>query len=139
MTYATLDDLIARASRNEILQIADRNRDGEIDPEVIAEALTHADNIVNGYVAAKYQLPFSVVPDLVRTWAISIARHKLHFQGPPDYVVDDYKDAISALKDVARGALVLPVADGEIPLSSAGGVMASHPAEVFSGTGLRGW
>lgn len=139
MTYATLDDLIARASRNEILQIADRNRDGEVDPEVIAEALTHADNIVNGYVAAKYQLPFSVVPDLVRTWAISIARHKLHFQGPPDYVVEDYKDALSALKDVARGALVLPVADGEIPQSSVGGVMASHPAEVFSGTGLRGW
>lgn len=139
MTYATLDNLIARASLGEIRQIADRNRDGEIDPEVIAEALTHADNIVDGYVAAKYKLPFAVVPDLVRTWAISIARHKLHFQGPPDYVVDDYKDAIAALKDVARGALVLPVADGEISQASAGGVMASHPVEVFSKHGLRGW
>ncbi|MCX2697070.1 gp436 family protein [Ochrobactrum chromiisoli] len=139
MTYATLDDLIARASLGEIRQIADRNRDGEIDPEVIAEALTHADNIVNGYVAAKYKLPFAAVPDLVRTWAISIARHKLHFQGPPEYVVNDYKDALAALKDVARGALALPVADGEIPQASAGGVIASHPAEVFSNHGLRGW
>lgn len=139
MSYATLDDLIARAGLAEMRQIADRNRDGEIDPEVIAEALTHADNLVNGYVATKYKLPFASVPDLVRTWAISIARHKLHFQGPPDYVVDDYKDALAALKDVAAGKIELPIETGEIPQASSGIVMASIPDQVFSKHGLRGW
>lgn len=139
VSYATLDDLIARAGLVEIRQIADRDRDGEIDPDVISEALAHADNLVNGYVAAKYKLPFASVPDLVRTWAIAIARHKLHFQGPPDYVVDDYKDALAALKDVAAGKIELPIETGEIPQSSSGSVMACIPDQVFSKHGLRGW
>ena len=67
MTYATLDDLIARAGLDEIRQVADRDRDGTPDPAVIEAALTHADNTVNGYVRARYPRPFVDVPDLVRT------------------------------------------------------------------------
>lgn len=139
MAYASLADLIARASEREISDIADRDRDGTPDPDVIAEALTHADNIVNGYVAAAYTLPFAVVPDLVRTWAISIARHKLHFQGPPDYVVADYKDAIAALKDVQAGKLKLPIDTGQIPQTSTGTSMFMDAATSPAAKILRGW
>lgn len=139
MTYATLDDLIARAGETEIRQIADRDRDGVIDAGVVAEALAHADNLVNGYVATKYTLPFSVVPDLVRTWAIDIARHRLHHDGPPEWVVTDYDNAIAALKDVAKGAITLPVSNGDTPSQSSGTTMFSAPDEVFSEHALRGW
>ncbi|WP_320200498.1 gp436 family protein [Agrobacterium sp. rho-13.3] len=139
MTYATLDDLIARAGEAEIKQIADRDRDGEIDAGVIAEALEHADNLVNGYVGTKYSLPFVAVPDLVTTWAIDIARHRLHFQGPPEYVEEDYKRAIASLERVAKGLISLPVAGVETPASSSGTVMFSAPEEVFTAHGLRGW
>lgn len=139
MTYATLDDLIARAGETEIRQIADRDRDGVIDAGVVAEALAHADNLVNGYVATKYTLPFSVVPDLVRTWAIDIARHRLHHDGPPEWVVTDFDNAIAALKDVAKGAITLPVSNGDTPSQSSGTTMFSAPDEVFSERTLRGW
>lgn len=139
MTYATLDDLIARAGELELRQIADRDRDGVIDAGVIAEALAHADNLVNGYVATKYTLPFSVVPDLVRTWAIDIARHRLHHDGPPEWVVTDYDNAIVALKDVAKGTITLPVSNGDTPSQSSGTTMFSAPNEVFSEHALRGW
>lgn len=138
-TYATLDDLIARASEVEIRQVADRNRDGVIDEDVVTEALIHADNIVNGYVASKYTLPFVVTPDLVRTWAITIARYRLHFQSPPEWLVDEYKEAIASLKDVARGTLVLPVASGEISATASATTMSCSPDEVFSSQNLRGW
>lgn len=139
MTYATLDDLIARAGEDEIRQIADRDRDGVIDPAVIQEALEHADNLVNGYVGTKYSLPFAAVPDLVTTWAIDIARHRLHYQGPPDYVVKDYEKALSSLERVAKGLISLPVAGVETAASSSGTVMFSAPDEVFDKCGLRGW
>lgn len=139
VTYATLDDLIARAGEDEIRQVADRDRDGEIDPVVITEALEHADNLVNGYVGTKYALPLSPAPDLVRTWAIDIARHRLHFQGPPDYVVKDYEKALASLERVAKGLISLPVSGAETPASSAGTVMFSAPDEVFDARGLRGW
>lgn len=38
MTYATLEDLIERAGAAEIRQIADRDRDGTPDPDVIDAA-----------------------------------------------------------------------------------------------------
>lgn len=139
MTYASLDDLVARAGQREILDVADRDHDGVADADVVAEALTHADNIVNGYVATAYALPFSAVPDLVRTWAVAIARHKLHHQGPPDYVVADYKDAIASLKDVQSGKLTLPVETGEIPHTSAGTTMFADAVTPSACEILRGW
>lgn len=139
MTYATLSDLIARAGEVEIQQISDRDRDGEIDADVISEALEHADNLVNGYIGTKYSLPFASVPDLVTTWAIDIARHRLHYQGPPEYVEEDYKRAIASLEKVARGLISLPVAGVDTPASSSGTVMFSAPYEVFDARGLRGW
>lgn len=140
MAYATLADLIERASEREIREISDRDRDGETDPEVIAAALADADNRINSYIAVKYATPLPSVPDLVRTWAVSIARYVLHHNGAPKHVKDDFDDAIAALKDVSRGLAALPVADGEAPpVDQAGKVMASHPATVFTQEKLRGW
>ncbi len=140
MPYATLADLIERASFAEIRQIADHDRDGAIDADVIEAALIDADNLVNGYVATKYAVPLASVPDLVRTWSVSIARYVLHRNGAPEHVATDYKDAIAALKDVARGNIVLPVQDGAAPLdTTAGTVMAEHPPLVFTPDKLRGW
>ena len=140
MTYATLPDLIKRAGQQEILQIADRDRDGTPDPDVVEAAIRDGMNVVNGYVAAKYAVPLPSVPDLVRTWTVSIARYTLHRNTPPDHVRTDFEDAIKALKDVAAGRIVLPVEAGEEPPASvAGTVMAEHPPKVFTPEKLRGW
>ena len=140
MTYATLADLTERAGDAEIRQVADRDRDGTPDPDVIAAALEDADNTVNGYVGAKYALPLQTVPPLVVTWAVSIARYVVHGNGPPAHVIRDYEEAIKALKDVARGLIALPVEAGETPPTTVNGtVMSAHPDPVFTPEKLRGW
>lgn len=140
MSYATLPDLVARAGDTEIRQIADRDRDGVPDAEVIAAALVDADNAIDGYIATRYDLPLPSVPALVRTWAVSIARYILHRNGAPDHVRQDYTDALTALKDVAGGRIALPVGAGDpAPTSQTGQVMAAHPPEVFTPQKLAGW
>lgn len=140
MSYATLSDLIERAGEAEIRQIADRDRDGVPDADVIAAALADADNLINGYIAVRYSVPLPSVPDLVRTWAVSIARYVLFRNGAPEWVAQDYKDALTALKDVSRGTASLPFAAGDAkPSASSGSVMASHPPKVFTRPKLRGW
>lgn len=140
MSYATLDDMIDRAGETELRQTADRNRDGIIDTDVVEAALLHADNTINGYLAARYTVPLSEVPDLVRTWTVSIARYFLFRNGPPEYVAQDYKDAIAALKDAAKGLIALPgSATVDAPVAQTGRVLAAHPDEVFSASKLRGW
>lgn len=141
MSYASLADLIERAGSDEIRQVADRDDDGTPDPDVIEAALVHADNTVNGYVATTYRVPLASVPDLVRTWAVSIARYFLHREGAPDYVVRDYKDAIASLKDVAAARITLPIATDEPALqpSTGGTVSVVGPEPVFSAEKLEGW
>ena len=67
--YASLADLIARAGEAEIRQTADRNLDGTADTDVVNAALTDADNLINGYLRARYSLPLATTPALVKTWA----------------------------------------------------------------------
>ncbi|WP_241565249.1 gp436 family protein [Paenirhodobacter populi] len=138
--YASLEDLIERAGDKELRDIADRDRDGAPDAAVIEAALQDADNLVNTYVGAKYPVPLPSTPPIVRTWATSIARYVLHRNGAPEHVETDYKDAIAALKDVARGVATLPVEAGESAIAaSSGTVMAAHPPQVFTPDRLRGW
>lgn len=140
MTYATLSALVDRAGEQEIRQISDRDRRGVVDGDVVASALQDADNLINGYIAVKYTLPLPSVPSLVETWAVSIARYVLHRNGAPENVVQDYKDALAALKDVSRGLLALPVSDGaDLPTTFSGNVLSIHPDQVFTPARLRGW
>lgn len=140
MPYATLPDLVERAGEDEILQIADRDDDGAADPDVIEAALIHADNTINGYLAVRFTIPLTAVPPIVVTWAVAIARYHLHRQGPPDYVVRDYKDALSALDKAGQGRIAVPGADGIAPAqSSQGAVRVDGPEPVFSREKLGGW
>lgn len=140
MTYASLEDLVERAGMDEIVQVADRDGDLIPDPEVIGAALIHADNLANGYLAGRYTLPFSTVPDLLRTWATAIARYHLHRDGAPEYVTADYKDALAGLRDVQRGAISLPLPSGGEPAAtSAGDHLSASPRQVFTDDFLRGW
>ena len=131
--------MIERAGEEEILQVADRDNDGIADPDVIAAALETADRRIEFYLA-RYRLPLTSVPPIVVGWAVSIARYVLHRQGPPDYVVRDYKDANAELEKVAAGRLTVPDAEGNTPPpSSVGGVTAEGSEPQFTRDKLEGF
>lgn len=140
MTYASHSDLTDRAGARTLIQIADHDKDGVADVEVLGKALTDADSLIDGYVGTRFATPLDPVPNLVNTWAVSIALYVLHRNGAPDNVEKDYDDAIKALKDVAAGRIALPVEAGETALAEqTGTTMAAHPPQVFTTARLRGW
>lgn len=106
MTYATQDDMVARFGETELVQLTDDAGTGEVGPG-LATALADADQVINGYVAATYVVPLSPLPDLVVRWACDIARYFLHRDGAGPVVVQNYKDTLAALKDVAKGTMTL--------------------------------
>lgn len=140
MAYSTLADLIDRAGEDEILQVADRDGDDIPDTEVIAAALAGAENTINAYLARRYQLPLTAVPEIVQKWSTALARYTLHRSGPPDYVIRDYKDAMAELREAGAGTLLLPDAAGLTP--TAGGADAARAegsAPVFTPETLGGY
>lgn len=109
MTYATQTDLVDRFGEQEIRELTDRTGMGsEIDAAVLNKALLDADALVDAYLATKYTLPLSSPPTVVVGWAADIARFKLWDDRAPDEVRRRYEDALSQLKDVAKGVISLP-------------------------------
>ena len=58
MAYATLQDLISAFGERKLVQLTDRAEPPAdlVDAQVAAEALGYADNLIDGYLAARYVL-----------------------------------------------------------------------------------
>ena len=68
VSYASYEEMLARFGRLELLQVTDLGEAPLADPDadVVKAALADASETVNGYVAGRYALPLSPVPDPVR-------------------------------------------------------------------------
>jgi phage gp36-like protein len=116
MAYIDREGLEARFGTAELAQLADRDSDGTEaagELETIERACSDASTLIDGYLASKYTLPLSSVPDLVAGWAADIARYRLWDSGAPEEIRRRYDDAIGQLRDLAKGTIALPPgADG---------------------------
>lgn len=103
MSYATQQNLVDRFGASEIQQLSDQANVGAINAAVVAVALADADELINGYIAAKMALPLSDVPLILVKLACDIARYYLWGTVAPDLVVTHFKAAVRVLKDIAKG------------------------------------
>lgn len=139
MAYATLQDLITRFSERRLIQLTDRlDPPAEaVDVTVVAEALTHADDLIDGYVRGTYALPFAVVPPILNGLACDIAWFRL-FQEPTEEARKRYEDALRSLRDIAAGKIKLPVEGGAEAPSRPDVIVRQGEARQFSRSSLRG-
>lgn len=116
MPYLTRDGLIERFGESEIVRL-ERNiakTDGA-NPPTSEQAISDAEEMVNGYVAVQYPLPLPVTTEPVKRAVAVIARYFLYKDKPTEIVRMDYEDVISWLKQIAAGkaVLIFPVDDDQ--------------------------
>lgn len=128
MTYATKQDLVDRFGAEEIAQLTDHSRAGDIDDDVLARALSDADGEIDAHIEGRYQLPLTTVPRALNRIACDIARYYL-YPSPPDQVKKRYDDAIRFLVRVGKAEIKLgsseesqPESDNAVQLESGGNV-----------------
>lgn len=116
MAYATKDDIDQLYGADLLIRIADYDRDGAADPEVVNRGLQSADEICNAYLSAQYSVPVLPTPGVVRTCAIDIAVYKIALGrgGRTDEMRVRYEDALSLLERISTGkvGLGLPPEEG---------------------------
>lgn len=130
MTYASRTDLEQRYGADEVAQ-----RESVLTAGAVDRALLDADAFINGYLATKYTLPLSTVPDNLPQVAAVIARYDLLGDAATERARDDYKDAVAWLKDIQAGRVQLQAAmpvPGNAPSMA---VMVSGGQSVFKRTG----
>ena len=132
MPYATRADLTQRFGAEELIQLTDRALLGTVDAPTVAAALADADAAIEGYLAARYAVPVSPVPALLRRVGCDISRFFLHGNAAPEPVRQAYEDALRVLKDLADGRAVLvgaaAAASGAVPAASPGTVRLDAPS-----------
>lgn len=140
MAYATQQQLIDSYGQQALVMLTDRApiATGAIDAAVVSKALNGADQLIDGYLGARYRLPLSPVPPLVSKLAECIAFWNLHLTEPDSKTKDDYQDARRTLKDISEGRVRISAAGIEPAATSAGGVVMTPRERPFTADTMKG-
>ena len=105
MAYCTQADLLEQISQDKLIQLTDDDDAGIVDSDMVTRAIADADAEIDSYCGTKYDIPFSPVPVMIRKVSVDIAIYNLYArrQGAPEDRKERYDDAISFLKDIAKG------------------------------------
>ncbi len=104
MAYCTESDLLTMIPVRELAELTAES--GETpDSLVVAEAIHRADGEIDAYLAMRYTLPLSPLPDQVKGLSIDMALYHLYSRRSvaPTVRRQKYEAAVSFLKLVAAG------------------------------------
>ncbi|PJA76519.1 DUF1320 domain-containing protein, partial [bacterium CG_4_9_14_3_um_filter_65_15] len=107
MAYSSLQDLIDRFGEQELIELTDRDRLGQIDQAVIARAQADADAEIDGYLGGRVPVPLATVPGAVVRIACNLTRYYLWADRASDEVRRRYEDGVKFLAAVGKGQIDL--------------------------------
>ncbi len=132
MAYCTEDDLKKVIPEEIIIQLTDDvDPIDTIDPAIVDEMIAQADDEIDTYVVAKYDVPLAApVPPIIRSISCDITVYKLYrrrMEEIPETRDTSYRDAVTLLKEIRDGKMPLPIDDTD-PVStfSTGVLITSH-------------
>lgn len=122
--YSNIDDLRnLELTREDIVELTDDdNLDENYTPQVTA-CIERADNEIDKYCDAFYDVPFAVNPGCLTGWSATLTAFYLYRNlEKPTTLIDRYNKTLSDLKKISKGDLKIPGAEDSL---STGGLPAS--------------
>lgn len=141
MAYTTQADLITRYGEQMLLGLTDIGMPaaGQIDTDMVARAISDADAMIDGYLRERYVVPLASPPPEISAISAAIAIWKLHSFEPGKKIETDYRDALAALKDIAKGLIKLDAAT-VAPVTTGGtGAMITDRERPFTEANMKGF
>ena len=118
MRYCTRADLGNAIPELTLTQLSNDDPSAEQPNEaVIEDGVRQAEELVDGYLRGRYNLPLDPVPTVLRDAVVYLARHWLYQRRPegvlPDAVKDSRKDTIKLLESIRDGVVTLGMPTGQ--------------------------
>lgn len=112
MPYATVQDMIGRFGRIEMLRLSsvDGVLPDEVAPAPVEQAIADADAIIDSYLRKRYRVPLAPVRQVITRASCVLARYELSVGGdrePSEQVKNDRKDTVAWLTQLANGTVTL--------------------------------
>jgi len=119
MAYCTKDDIINDLTLSRLIELTDDAGQSvgsnftTAMTAVVTNAIANADAIINDYCRGRYTVPFTTVPQTIKSASVQLAIYNLHTR-IKKLDMDDmrrviYEDTIDYLRRVSRGEVVLDV------------------------------
>ncbi len=103
--YTTPQALIDAFGEAELIELTDRvdPRANAVDAAVAQGACDRAAAEIDAALAARYSLPLSTIPELLRYLALDLARYYLHEREPSPLVKARFDSARETLRELGSG------------------------------------
>lgn len=129
MRYCTLDELEQAIPARTLIELSNDDPSAmSYNVFVVEKAISYAEELCDGYLVARYTLPISPVPTIIKDAVMHIARNWLYQRRPeggiPDAVKDGHKQALDTLRSIQKGEISLNHTEH-------GDVVESHDPSVF--------
>ena len=140
--YATTANMLSRFGEQDLILLTERedSTPGEINLEVLTQALIDASAEIDGYIVGRYTLPLVTVPTVLERNCCDIARYFLYGDRAPEQVEKRYQAVVKYLTSVSKGDISLGMADtGESADQSELTVVVESAGSVFSRQSAKGF
>ena len=111
MDYCTIEDIETQPSTPTLIQLTSDDGQEAVDRVVAQEAILYSSTLIDGYLRGRYTLPLDAHFPLLRILAIDLSIHRLYSRRMrdemPEVIENNYKNAISTLKDIQKGVISL--------------------------------
>lgn len=140
MAYSTQDDLLTVIPQAELAALSAESGD-EPDSLVVAEAIARADAEIDAACGLRYLVPFSPVPERVKSLSADLAVYHLYSRRgvAPGLWRQKHQDAQAFLKQVAAGQATLAGSGGEPAAASRETPEMQSADRLFSRETLGEW
>ena len=138
--YCTQDDIQnSGIPEDDLIQLTDDNDQGVVDAAVVAKAISRADEMIDGYLRSRYDVPIDPVPGMLNTLAIDLVVYFIYGHRPhidtPERITTAFRDAKSELQKMQTGTIQLPV---NTKSGSASSATFSGSDRLFSRDSMKG-
>ena len=144
MPYCAIEDIKKLLPEADLVQLTDDEGAGSVHQGRVEEAIAQADADIDSYLGAKYNVPLSPAPAVVRKLSVDIAVYNLYsrrLEKVPETRSERYKNAVRMLEGIAKGTIAIGAATVPTAAGDAGGPEATKPAKdrIFTRTTLEGY
>lgn len=144
MSYSTQTDIVKIIPEETLIQLTDDESVGAVNEARIVEAIAAADAEIDSYCAARYAVPFTTVPAVVKKLSADMAIYNLYsrrMEEIPATRADRYKNAVRVLEGIAKGTITLGVDPAPAPSTTGGNAESNKTSSdrVFTRRKMRGF
>ncbi len=163
--YCTPSDLVTRFGADELVQLTNRSglrvpdeafaqlvAGGDMDAwdedvqaaaeqmlVAVEEAIEDARAEIDPHLEARYKLPLSSIPRVIKRIAMEMARYILHGDAATEAVQRRQRDMLGLLRSIGRGETKLGLDPADEATRHQGGVATTGGPPVFTRDNLQGY